>query len=817
MGEQGKREKFPTGQGLKFLAELPERAGDSLIGRRLGDYKVTAFIAEGGMSRVYAATRSDGSFEREVAIKVSPVSGLNAEMRDRFLREQAVLATLNHPHITQLYDAHVTDEGWPYIVMEYIDGVPLSEHCRSRGLTTNECVQLVADVVEAVAYAHARLVIHRDIKPSNVLVDRQGGIKLLDFGIAKLMASDVTQTGLGPMTPRYASPELLLGGAITVTSDIYQLGLLLAEILLGNPLIEDDSLTAAIERAAGKIPVTLPPDRKRYLPKDLVQIIEYCLRPDPEERYKSASELRDDLAAYLGGFPVQAAGQHTGYRLRKFVARHTLATGVLVAAALAGAAAMTWHTWQLDTARQVAERNADRASQVATFLKDLLAASKPSNARGEDVTVRQVLDTGVERVRTELDEPELKASLLEIMGDVYTELGDLEQAERLLLESIDIHHQISDPLVMASALNEYGQLLRHQGRWQASIEVMQEALGYARREGSLEAQATFLNTMAVSSSKLNRFDDAEAYYRDALEIRVELYGAEHEVTSQTLSGLGFLLYKTGRTEESLPFMETALQIADRQLGPNHPLVATRALNLSSGYLRMGRFGDAEALIRRAIAVDTHIYGGDHHYIASGLLSLAAIYREQLEFEQAAEILERALPIEIAALGEHHVDTGQTRATLAYYYAMTGRFDEADGMLRTAQAVLEKAGLDEHHYVLQVLRGRGALQQAKGSFADALVEYETALAMAVRLYGPDHHRADLLAGAARAHASLSQFSSASPLYADAVRIMQAESPVARPGLLLVRGEYADVLGRSGQSQKALAIRTETAALVRAGNR
>ena len=818
MTEEENREKFPTGKGLKFLAKLPKSQQDVLLGRRLGDYEVTAFIAEGGMSRVYAATRSDGSFERDVALKVSLISGLSPDMRDRFLREQAVLATLNHPHITQLYDAHVTDEGWPYIVMEYIDGVPLTEHVRTLGLGIEARLRLFIDIVEAVAYAHARLVIHRDIKPSNVLVDKDGGTKLLDFGIAKLVETDATQTIGGPMTPRYASPEQLLGAAVTITSDIYQLGLLLAEVLLDKPLIEDDTLTAAIERAAGQVPLTLAAADKRRLPKDLAQIIEQCLRADPDERYSAAGDLRDDLEAYLAGYPVQAAGQSAAYRFRKFVARHRLATTVSSAAVVAALAAITWYTWQLQNARQEAELNAIEATQaaaeateVAGFLKDLLAASRPANAQGDDVTVRQVLDAGVEKVRSELEEPGLKASLLELMGDVYTDLGEFEQAEQLLLEAIDIQREAGDLLALASALDEYGQLLRYRGRWQDSIDVMEEAFAIARQEAPLEVQANYLNTMAIAASKLNRFDAAEAYHRNALALRQELFGPDHVETSQSLSGLGFLLYKTGQYAESVELMEAALRIADRELGAYHPLVATRALNLSSAYLRMGRYSEAEALIRRAIEVDEHIYGPDHHYVASGLLSLAAIYREQLDFGRAAEILERALPIEIAALGDRHVDTGHTRATLAYYYAESGNYAGAEGLIATAEQIYAESALGEHQYVLQLLRTRGALMQATGFHIEALAYYEQALAMATRLYGPEHHRVDLIAGAARANASLNRIEPAIKMYASTVELMEATSAGVRPALLKVRREYADVLERGGAHGEAQTVREQTAAL------
>ncbi len=821
MTEVEQPEKFPTGAGLKALEDLPESQDDVLIGRRLGDYDVTGFIAAGGMSRVYLASRSDGSFERDVAIKVSPGSSLSDDMRDRFLREQAVLATLNHAHITQLYDAHVTDEGWPYIVMEHVDGVPLTEHCIDNNLNDRNRLRLFNEIVDAVSYAHVRLVIHRDIKPSNVLVDWQGGTKLLDFGIAKLLEPDATQTAIAPLTPRYASPEQLLGDVVTISSDIYQLGLLLAEVLLGKPLIEDDTLTSAIERAAGRIPVTIAPEDRRRLAKELVQIIEQCLRVNPDERYAAASELRDDIDAYLKGYPVQAVGQSTGYRIQKFAARHKLGTAITSVAVFAAISAITWYTWQLDNARQQAEANAleaslaaEEANQVAEFLKDLLAAAKPSNALGEDVTVRQVLDVGLDRVRTELEEPALKASLLEIMGDVYRQLGDFEQSEELLLESIELQRGIDNPIELATSLEAYGQLLRTRGEWQASVPVMQAALSHARRvsdDDALLIQANILQSLGFSTSKLNNFEAAATYYREAIALRSDVLGADHLVTSQSVSGLGFLLYKTGQFDEAVELLEDALRVAEDSLEPHHPIIATRSLNLSSEYLRRGRFSEAEALVRKAMASDKHVYGPDHHYVASGMLSLAAVYRWQGDFARAAETIEQALPIETASLGERHVDTGNSRTTLAFYHAKSGNYPRAEELIVTATEIFDENGLGDHHYVLQLIRTRGVLKQATGAYSDALVFYEEALAMATRLYGPDHHRNDLIAGAARAHAGMDDFETALPLYADAIERMQAKSPGPTPELTLLREEYAQVLEQAGQQDRAQVVRQETRSL------
>ncbi len=818
---------------------------------KIGPYRVLDVLGEGGMAVVYLAEQLE-PVKRRVALKILKPGMDTKQVVARFESERQALAVLDHPNIASIFDGGVADSGRPYFVMELVKGVPITDYCDEQRLRTEQRIRLFLDVCAAVQHAHLKGLIHRDLKPSNILVgvvDGKPQAKVIDFGIAKATSTTLTEatlyTRLGQLigTPQYMSPEQanLTGLDVDTRTDVYSLGVVLYELLVGAVPIDltgigDQSMQVAIREKEPSKPSTRIKELgdtqdeiakarntdihslRRQLRGDLDWIVMRAIEKDRTRRYETVNALWMECQRFLNREPVLARPPSAGYLLQRFVQRNrlaVLAASITIVAVCVGATASVLGYLRAKDAELVARQESARANRVAEFLKELLAASKPSNARGEDVTVRQVLDAGVEKVRSELDEPELKASLLEIMGDVYTDLGDFQQAEQLLLESIDIHRETGDPLALAAALDEFGQLLRSRGDWQASVSVMEEALAYARRvsgEASLEVQANILNSLGFSASKLNRFGDAEKYHREALALRRELFGPEDVVTSQSLSSLGFLLYKTGQYDESVELMAAALRIAERELGPYHPVISTRALNLSSAYLRTGRFSEAERLIRKAIEIDEYVYGPDHHFIASGLLNLAALYREQLDFERAAKTLQQALPIETAALGDRHVDTGHTRATLAYYYSQSGNFQDAEELITIAQEIFDEAALGEHQYKLQLLKTRGALMQANGSYAEALAYYEEALEMATRMYGPDHHRTDLIAGAARAHSSLSQFQRAFHLYAETIELMQRESPGSRPALIRVREEYADVLERAGEHDKAQAIRKETTALV-----
>lgn len=753
MGENDEQDPFATGGALGVYSSVAENRRPNLDGRVLGQYRIKELIAEGGMAMVFRAARADGSFERDVAIKISPVSGLNAALRERFLQEQAVLAGLNHPNISQLYDAGVTEEGWPFIVMELVEGLPIDRYCAERSLSTNERVRLLVHVADAVSYAHARLIVHRDIKPSNVLVDGEGRVRLLDFGIAKLLEQDAPNlTTDRPLTPRYASPEQLLGMPITTASDVYQLGVLSAEVLSGRPLHQGDTLSTAIERAAGSQDPRLDASVVAALPRELVPVIEQCLRASPEDRYPGVAALRGDLNAFLRGYPVAAAGLTAGYRLRKLIARNIPTFTTAAIAVIAVIAGVAWYTWQLAEARTLAEqqalaaeREAEKANAVSEFLIDLFDAPDPQYALGADVTVRDILEQGLEKIRSGLEgQDELRASLLTTIGRVYNALGELEDVREIHEEAIAVYRAMPDPdpVDFAMALYTQAQHESEVGDFPAAIRGFDEALrvlGSAEDEQAVFVRTSILNSSAIALSRLNRFDESAARYREAIELRNRQYGPDHVETSVPIANLGRLLAKIERYDEALPLLESAYRIAADELGPYHPWIAPRAINLGRIYMHFGRIDEAESLLRVAVDQDRHLLGDEHHYVASSLQNLGVLIYDERSREEGIELLEQALAIEEKSLGDSHIDTNQTRGLLGHYYTEAGRYEAAETLLDNASRHLDEAFETDHIYRADLARYRGQLYLETDRPRLAEAELNRAREMYVRLFGADSER------------------------------------------------------------------------------
>ncbi len=431
-----------------------------------------AKLGEGGMSTVYLAVRADDAYQQKVALKVLAYGADRSDLSARFRAERQILASLDHPGIARLLDGGTTDDGRPYLVMEYIEGAPLDQYCDQHRLGLDARVDLFRQVCAAVQYAHQNLVVHRDIKPSNILVTADGVPRLLDFGIAKLLegaelpgAIEATMTGQRLMTPQYASPEQVEGGAITTATDVYSLGVLLYVLLTGHlpyrlPGTSSDALQRAVveqdperpstavgratregsprpsERAAGEGPTQealsearglRPPQLRRKLRGDLDNIVLMALRKEPERRYASVALLSEDLRRYREQLPVAAQPDTLGYRARKFVGRHKAGVGaaaVGLAMILGLAATMTVQAVRLARQRDEIRAERDKALKLTGFLEQVFAGSDPSEARGETLTAREILDKGAARAMAELeDQPETQAALALVIGKVYQSLG----------------------------------------------------------------------------------------------------------------------------------------------------------------------------------------------------------------------------------------------------------------------------------------------------------------------------------------------------------------------------------------------------------
>ncbi|MGH2609391.1 MAG: serine/threonine-protein kinase, partial [Tepidiformaceae bacterium] len=448
----------PPGDVLAVLEKLQPglKPGD-----RIDRYAILRLLGRGGMGRVYLAERADAQYEKQVAIKVVPPGLDTEEILKRFRRERQILANLEHPNIASLLDGGTTSDGRPYLVLEYVEGEPIHRYCDRGRVPIDGRLRLFRTVCAAVQYAHQNLVVHRDLKPSNILVTAAGVPKLLDFGIAKILESGddsgsttATRTGLRPMSPEYASPEQVRGGAITTATDVYSLGLVLYELLTGRRAQALESLSlaelerAVLEReperpsiavgrsqaharsaarataeAVAAARASSPEGLRRKLIGDLDTIVMNALQKEAERRYTSVEALSQDIQRHLDGFPVRAHPETLSYRTAKFVRRHTVGVAAGALLTLTLAAGMTGILWQARRAAQERDRartEAQKAETIAGFLTDLFRASDPNAALGDTVSVQFILERGHSRISTTLkDQPEVRATMLTVLGSVY--------------------------------------------------------------------------------------------------------------------------------------------------------------------------------------------------------------------------------------------------------------------------------------------------------------------------------------------------------------------------------------------------------------
>src|SRR5262249_40822630 len=440
----------------------------SLAGLTIGAYRLVSPIGQGGMGSVWLAERCDGRFEGRVAVKLLNIALIGRAGEERFRREGTILARLAHPHIAGLIDAGVTSTAHPYLILEHVAGLSIDRYCNDHASNVEARIRLFLDVLEAVSHAHANLIVHRDIKPANVLVSDDGRVKLLDFGIAKLLqgegewdheggASALTRDAGNALTPEFAAPEQVAGGLVTTATDIYALGVLLYVLLTGqhpagaavqspatlihaivdaeprrvsDAVVSENEPEEARARHASRCGTTA--SRLRWILRgDLDTIVAKALKKKPAERYSSASALADDLQRFLRHEPISARPDTIRYRTARFVRRNARGVALGAVVALLLGASTAFYTIRLAQERDRARREAAKATKVSELMVGLLTGADPiaNRATGEGLTVRGLLDAGAEQAQRGLvDQPEVKADILTVLGRVYRRLGIFDKA-----------------------------------------------------------------------------------------------------------------------------------------------------------------------------------------------------------------------------------------------------------------------------------------------------------------------------------------------------------------------------------------------------
>ena len=686
---------------------------------RVGPYRVVREIGRGGMGVVYLADRADGEFRQRVAIKLIATSDAQDPRHQRFLAERQILAGLVHPNIARLLDGGVTDDGCPYLVMEYVDGLPLTTYCDTHRLDVPARLRLFAEVCAAVQHAHQNLVIHRDLKPTNILVSTDARVHLLDFGIAKLINPTLT-TALAPltrmdfrlMTPEYASPEQVRGESLTTASDIYSLGVFLYELLCGTPpyrlttgspadvvtmVCEQDPERPSVRATRGdrtegaqspevaaRLRGTSAERLARLLDGDLDSIVLMAMRKEPGRRYASADMLRQDIERYLSGLSVLAHRGGRRYRVQKFLRRHRVeaaAAAIVLVTLVGGLSLAVVQGQRASRERDRAEQALAESSGVTTFLLDLFESGEAGDVPAARLSALDLLQRGAARADELADQPAVHATLLDAIGQMSLRLGQLNDAQRRLEQAVAIRRGLGGaPLDLANSLIHLAWVHRARNEHSQAITLVDEAL--ALRRAAMPPDHPEVAEALYERGWLTFGREQEGLYRQAMALLPDTAAAAPRRVTMLLA-IATNLRRQGRLDEAVGAARDALAAAERSLGPDHQSTGLAMIHLGDHVHATEQDRDAaERLYRRGLDVLTRRLGEDHMRLLHGLNSLAGLLGERGS-DEAERHFRRALAISQSATGGQHPQVATQMRRLAAELARQGRLTEAETLARDA--------------------------------------------------------------------------------------------------------------------------------------
>jgi serine/threonine-protein kinase len=667
--------------------EAPEQIGPFEVVRRLG---------AGGMGVVYLCRRSGPDFEQQVAVKRLPAAGDSDFARERLKMERRVLAGLRHPNIAQLIDGGEAPDGTPWVAMEYIEGRPIDRWVDDQGLDRRDRVQRFLALCDAVQFAHRNLVVHRDIKASNVLIDTHGQLKLLDFGIAKLVdeaeaeVDDSPLTVASTMTPHYASPEQVRGEAVTPASDVYSLGVLLFELLAGQrPYDFPTRRPSDIERVVCEVE---PPPLGGRNTTDLDCIIARAMHKDPARRYASARELSDDLRRWLDGRPVEARPDSPMYRTGRFMRRHPFGVGAaaLIAVLVIGfGATMARQAQLLELERDAAAREARVAQETSEFLIDLFAVSDPREANPADVRARDMLDAAAERLPDELESDPLgRAQLMHVIGLAYSNLGIGDRGIELLRRSMDlrIQHAGDDSALAADSRNRLGNALRRFGYMSEAEPLLVQALAWREQNGPVDPDlADSYNNVGLLQNELGYYEEAEATLRHAIALHRQVDGRATRAAAAPLHNLALALRRQQRFDDAAEAAAESIAIKRAAGDWSLSSLAVTLAVLANIERQRGNLEAALTDSTESLALREEVFGRDNVLIASGLVTHANIVEAMGDLDRAEQLKRESVALFEADGSADSLRAANSQLGLGQLLLDQSRYDEARPLLERAAA------------------------------------------------------------------------------------------------------------------------------------
>lgn len=726
-----------TGANEFFTQSTTPYPEDYWISKILGPWQIIEHIADGGMGGVFKAKRADGMYDQTLALKIVKAGAISENILQRFNLERQILGKLTHPNIAGLVDGGITDEGLPFLVMEYVEGLPITSYCDNNNLSIGERILLFKKVCDAVHYAHQNLVIHRDLKPANILVNGQGEVKLLDFGIAKLLDDDLdpglTQTHVALFTPAYAAPEQFLNSSAATTAvDIYALGVILYEllcgqkpfvasrtpeeykehVLAGDPAKPSTAVTrilfqdnpAKVETTAQEISSfrkTAPNTLRRLLQGDLDTICLMALRVEPSHRYLSAEQMGSDLERHLKQQPIIARPDSLAYRVNRFFVRNRSAAIASFIAMAVFLGTTAFYTQQVAKQRDAALLEQERTKEVVKFVTDLFYVSDPLEGGGRgDVTAREILDEGSRRINEELTErPRIHAELSRVLGNVYYGLDMKEVAHDHL---------------------------------QTALTQQQDLFG----EFAPETVPTYRVLGFIHQDK-GEYQDARHYFEASLNGATKEYGEFHNEVQETLSALAFLDETEGNFDAAETTYQRALIIAE-SLPDNVERQAKVLSDLAGLYRQRDRWPEAEEILLRALTLQEDYYQDEHIYVLDTKRKLAGLYRDTDRFDESETLYKEVIEARTRILGPDHHEVRNTWNSYAQLLSAMGDNEGALIALSTAIDSIERTRTGPNVSLAAMYHNRAYFQKELGRQEEAIKDFDRSIAMQDEVgLEPDH--------------------------------------------------------------------------------
>ena len=772
--EDSSNESLLDGDVAHVAANVLDPPAETMGPRQFGPYRIVRLLGEGGMGVVYLAERDD--LGNQAAIKILRDAWLSPARRERFATEQRTLARLSHPSIARLYDADTLADGTPWFAMEYVDGIPITEYCRRHHLSVNQRLRVFRSVCDAVEYAHEHAVIHRDLKPSNILVGSSGGVRLLDFGIAKHLdvfdsPVDQTRTGLRLMTPAYAAPEQMRAEQVGVFTDVYALGVILYELLAGKTPYDIASATpgeaerAILEQDPQKPSLSLQRERPKAGWPDLDVLCLTAMHKEQQRRYRSVEALIRDIDHYLNGEPLEARPDSISYRLRKFISRNRKAVAVSALGLFAIIGLIAFFTVRLAVARNGAEATAARLQRVQQFMLNLFQGGDKAAGPAADLKVVSLVDRGVKEAQALQREPEVQAQMFVTLGGIYRKLGNLSEADRLMQAALDRRKALfgADHPQVAESTLELGLLRIDQARYDDAERLIRQALSEVERRRPQDAAATARATAALGklieargsydkaipilekAAQLQaaaagesldlaadwkeladaqfyagRYDICQNLTERSLAIHKHLVGERHPLVADDLINLGAVQFERGRYPEAERFYRQALEINRSWYGSDNPETASTLSMLGRSLVMQQRYDEAVKVVEEALAIQEHVYGPMHPRVANVLNELGTVALQREKYQEAAARFQRMLEIYKTAYGTAHYQYGLAMANLASVYLAQGEFKRAEKMFNDVLQCYAKSLSPDHAFVgiAQIKLGRAIAGEKR--FEDAEV-------------------------------------------------------------------------------------------------